>query len=61
MVRQPFDLGGETIRPESFDRLDDAGMQPSPLPQQETSIGHFVGQRMRECVASVVRGLATNA
>lgn len=41
MVRELFNLGGETICPESLDRLDDADMQQAPLPLQETPIGHF--------------------
>src|SRR4029450_2040536 len=50
MMRELFDLGGETVSPEALDGLNDAGMQHASLCLQETAIGHVMGERMLEGV-----------
>src|SRR5439155_3748090 len=48
VVCELLDVGDETISPETLDGLHDASMQHAPLPLQETTIGHIMGERMFE-------------
>ena len=41
-----FDLGGEAVRGESFDGLDNLGMEDTPSLVEETVIGHLLRERM---------------
>jgi hypothetical protein len=48
MVRQVFNLFGQTVSDERLQGFNDAGMQYAPPLLQEAAIGHFVGEGMLE-------------
>src|SRR3990172_1772825 len=50
MVGKPLHLFGQAIRIESFNSLDDPGMENTPPFLKEAPVGDLVGQRMLEGV-----------
>jgi len=53
MVGQALNRFGQTISMESFEGVDDAGMERAPPLQQEAVVGHLVGEGVLEGVLAL--------